>query len=44
MNEYQINPADRTVCFGQLFGMCDYISFYLGILSNYFFILNLFKN
>jgi proline dehydrogenase len=30
MQEYNIVPADRIICFGQLFGMCDYISFYLG--------------
>ncbi len=30
MQEYNINPQDRIVCFGQLLGMCDYISFYLG--------------
>lgn len=30
MDQYKIKPADRIVCFGQLLGMCDYISFYLG--------------
>lgn len=30
MQEYGIKPQDRIVCFGQLLGMCDYISFYLG--------------
>ncbi len=30
MGEYNIKPGDRIVCFGQLLGMCDYISFYLG--------------
>ena len=30
MQEYNINPQDRIICFGQLLGMCDYISFYLG--------------
>ena len=30
MSEYNIKPNDRVVCFGQLLGMCDYISFYLG--------------
>lgn len=31
MEEYGIKPDERIVCFGQLLGMCDYISFYLGI-------------
>lgn len=30
MDEYAIKPQDRVICFGQLLGMCDYISFYLG--------------
>lgn len=30
MQEYNIKPSDRIICFGQLLGMCDYISFYLG--------------
>lgn len=30
MEEYGIKPGDRVICFGQLLGMCDYISFYLG--------------
>ena len=34
MQEYDIKPSDRVICFGQLLGMCDYISFYLG--TNYY--------
>ncbi|CAF0835908.1 unnamed protein product [Brachionus calyciflorus] len=30
MTEYNIKPDERIICFGQLLGMCDYISFYLG--------------
>ena len=30
MEENNIKPGDRIICFGQLLGMCDYISFYLG--------------
>lgn len=30
MDEFGIKPHESDVCFGQLFGMCDFISFYLG--------------
>ncbi len=30
MDEYGVKPNDKTVCFGQLYGMCDFITFYLG--------------
>ena len=34
MKEIGISPEDKVICFGQLFGMCDYITFPLG---KYFF-------
>ena len=30
MKKYNIGPDDRLICFGQLLGMCDNISFPLG--------------
>ncbi len=30
MEEYGIKPNDDAVFFGQLYGMCDFITFYLG--------------
>ena len=34
MKKFGINPEDRLICFGQLLGMCDNISFPLGKLSS----------
>lgn len=30
MEEIGISPEDKVICFGQLLGMCDYITFPLG--------------
>jgi hypothetical protein len=30
MHEFNIKPESHNVFFGQLFGMCDFISFILG--------------
>lgn len=30
MKEVGVNPEDKVICFGQLLGMCDYITFPLG--------------
>lgn len=34
MKEIGISPEDKVICFGQLLGMCDYITFPLGKRKN----------
>lgn len=34
MKSIGISPEDKVICFGQLLGMCDYITFPLGKLWN----------
>lgn len=37
MKEIGIHPEDKVICFGQLLGMCDYITFPLGESSFFVF-------
>ena|SRR6218665_3563210 len=37
MREYGVKSTDRLICFGQLLGMCDQISFSLGMQLNHHF-------
>lgn len=37
MKEIGISPEDKVICFGQLLGMCDYLTFPLGKLENLHF-------
>lgn len=38
MDEIGISPEDKVICFGQLLGMCDYITMPLG--KDFFFVLS----
>lgn len=38
MKEIGVSPEDKVICFGQLLGMCDYITMPLG--KHFFFSLN----
>lgn len=42
MKEIGISPEDKVICFGQLLGMCDYITFPLGMY--FFFVIKILKN
>lgn len=36
MKEIGISPEDKVICFGQLLGMCDYITMPLGKTASYY--------
>lgn len=40
MNELKIKPEDKIVCFGQLLGMCDHVTFPLGKFIQLFVLLS----
>lgn len=40
MKEIGISPEDKVICFGQLLGMCDYLTFPLGTKSD----IDIYKN